>query len=46
LTINQLNTAIEEEWNCIPMAKINELIASMLERAATVYNNWGDATGF
>ena len=38
--------AIQEEWDAIPMATINELVATMRRRAITVYKNWGDSTGY
>ena len=45
-SLSELKAAICEEWDRIPLAKINELISSMHDRATTVYQNWGHATGF
>ena len=38
--------AIQEEWDRIPLSKVNELVSSMHDRATAVYDNWGDATGY
>jgi hypothetical protein len=40
--IQQLRTAIEEEWDNIPQATINSLINSMRRRCVTLY----EANGF
>ena len=38
--------AVEEEYNHIPMSKINELISIMRKRVDTKYLNIGDVTGY
>ena len=45
-TLAQYQGAIEEEWDAIPLSKINELVAEMEKRVDTMYNRFGDATGF
>ena len=45
-TLAQCRIAIQEEWDAIPLSKINELVASMEERVDVLYNRFGDVTGF
>jgi hypothetical protein len=42
----ELRTAIEEEYNRIPLSKINELISTMKKRVDTLFFRFGDATGY
>ena len=45
-TLAQYHIAIQEEWDAIPLSKINELIAEMEKRVDTLYDRFGDVTGF
>jgi transposase len=45
-TLAQYHRAIQEEWDAIPLSKINELVEEMEERVNTLYNRFGDATGY
>jgi hypothetical protein len=45
-TMEQFKAAIEEEYERIPLSKINELISTMTERVKAMYLRSGDATGY
>jgi hypothetical protein len=42
----QFLAAVEEEYERIPLSKINELISTMRQRVETMYLRFGDVTGF
>jgi hypothetical protein len=44
--LDQLRIALEDEWQRIPMASINRLIASMRQRCPAVIVNRGSFTRY
>ena len=45
-TLEELKAAIEEEYEKIPLSKINQLLATMEDRVKILYNRFGDVTGY
>ena len=42
----EFKAAIQEEYDRIPLSKVNELIDTMKDRVDTLFSRFGDVTGF